>query len=122
MTEPYNYVRFRWWGEADFKKIAMDLGKTFDVETITLSDPETSLSLSKDYRERLKVSADTLKVRLSNLRAVLYQQKAAPFTQRDIALRSKILKLYPRNRPTVLLWLFSVREPKFEVILSNDEN
>ncbi|UCH02060.1 MAG: hypothetical protein JSV20_09680 [Candidatus Bathyarchaeota archaeon] len=121
MAEPYNYVRFRWWNEIDFEKIERDLAKSFDVERITVGDSGTSLSLIKDYRERLKVSADTLKVRLSGFRAVLYQQKAAPFTTRDLALRRQILKLYPRNRPTGLPWLFT-HEPKYDVAKSDNQN
>jgi hypothetical protein len=121
VAEPYNYVRFRWWNEVDFEKIEIDLGKLFDVERITVGDSETSFSLTKGYRERLKVSADTLKARLSGFRAVLYQRKAAPFTTRDLALRSNILKLYPQNRPTGLPWLFT-HEPTYEIAKSDNQN
>jgi len=74
---------------------------------------ERDLSFLKDERDELRVSADTLSVILSRLRAVLYQKEAAPFTARDVELRKRVLELYPKNRETPFPLLF-IHEPKFE--------
>ncbi len=48
----------------------------------------------------MKIEADTLRARLSSNRAVLYQRENAPFTARDMALRGRVMELYPHNSPT----------------------
>lgn len=75
---------------------------------------ELEMSLMKDERNELKISADTLTVILSKFRAVLYQKEATPFTASDVELRKKVLELYPRNSPTPFPWSFTF-EPKFEI-------
>lgn len=109
----YSYVRFSWWNSVDLKEAAKELGESFSVEDVTMPGDDLDLSLLKSERDKLKVTADTLKARLAPHRAVLYQNESAPFTERDMALRKKILELYPRNRPTPFPWELSW-EPKFE--------
>lgn len=114
MIEPYNYVRFRWSEGIDLKKVSEDLGRSFSVKMYIRPRDEHEISLLKDERDELKVSADTLSAFLSRFRAVLYQKEAAPFTAKDMEFRNKIFELYPRNRPTPFPWMFS-HEPKFEI-------
>ena len=114
MVETYNYVRFRWWEGLDLKKVSEDLSQSFSVEMTIGPRDKQEISLHKDERNELKVSADALSAMLSRFRAVLYQKEAAPFTTRDMELRKKILELYSHNRPTPFPWEFS-QEPKFEI-------
>ena len=58
------------------------------------------ISINKDFREEIEVEADTLQAVLSPTRAVLSQKEAKPFTIKDVELRDKVLKIYPRNRQT----------------------
>lgn len=115
MVEPYNYIRFRWRGEDDLEKIAEDIGPSFKVKMFSQSrSRDYDMSLFKEQRDELKVSADTLSALLSRSRAVLYQQKVAPFTAKDLELRKKIFELYPRNSATPFPWMFT-KETKFEI-------
>jgi len=91
------------------------LEPAFQIEmTFLRSADMDDLSLLKDSRQEFKVAADTLIARLSSFRALLAQREAAPFTERDMELRKKILELYPRNRPSPFPWQFS-EEPIFQV-------
>ncbi|RLI10669.1 hypothetical protein DRO42_00440 [Candidatus Bathyarchaeota archaeon] len=114
MASPYHYIRYIWWGSVDMEKVAEELGAAFSIEAITLPRDDRELSLFKDERDALRARADTLAVILSPVRAILYQREPMPFTARDLELRSRILELYPRDRPTPFPWSFSF-EPKFEV-------
>ena len=114
MIKSYRHVRFRWWEGIDLKKVSEDLGRSFSVEMDIRPSDEYEISLITDERDELKVNADTLSAMLSRFRAVLYQKEAAPFTARDMALRKKVLELYPRNRSTPFPWMFS-HEPEFEI-------
>lgn len=114
MSKPYIYVRYTWWRGVDLDGVSEELGNSFNVEPIFMPDDDRDLSLAKVDREKLKVWADTLKARLSPYRAVLFQRDQAPFTARDMNLRNRILKLYPRTTPTPFPIGFST-EPKFEV-------
>lgn len=115
MSKPYHYVRFRWWQGADLKKVSEELSDEFSVETIEMPKSKYDIALLKDERYELKVNADTLTALLSRFRAVLSQRESAPFTEKDMKLRERILELYPRSRSTPFPWVFSV-EPKFEVV------
>lgn len=112
-VEPYHYVRFRWWGGVDLKKVSENLEQSFMVEMNIRPSDKQELALLKDERDELKVCADTLFTMLSRFRAVLYQKNAAPLTATDMKLRKTVLELYPRNRSTPFPWAFS-SEPKFE--------
>jgi len=113
MSKTYHYVRFRWWHGVDLKKVSDELSKEFSVEPIEL--PKAIVSIIRDERDELKVRADTLSAFLSRFRVVLFQKESAPFTERDMRLRERILEFYPRNRPTPFPWEYSA-EPKFEVV------
>jgi hypothetical protein len=107
-------VKFRWWKKADLGEIAEKFKEKYSVEKIDYPRSDTELALYKDAREEIKIKADTLSVRVSNFRAVLYQQEHAKFTSRDADLREEIGKIYPNDRSTPFPWMFSV-EPEFEV-------
>jgi len=114
LDENYYYVRFRWWKRVDLKKIEEDLSKLFRVKFVAFPREDSELSIFKDDRHELEVKADTLTGMLSAFRAVLSQKEAAPFTEKDVALRNKVLELYPRNSSTPFPWGFT-HEPKFKV-------
>lgn len=112
VSKSYNYVGFQWWQGVDLKKASEELSTEFSVEPIEL--PQAGISIVRDERDELKVHLDTLGAIFSRFRAVLFQKESAPFTERDVRLRKRILELYPRNRPTPFPWEYSA-EPKFEV-------
>jgi hypothetical protein len=101
--KPYYYVRFRWFKGIDLMEVARELQIKFSVEEIyTL---EKGFFDADEFpfseRERVRVKADTLAARLSPFRAVLFQKKLEPFTERDMELRKRIRELYPRASPTI---------------------
>jgi len=112
MTSKYSYVRFRWWSPLSLDKAVEELS---GLKTKKMIYPKGSaeLSLLKDVRDEVEVEADTLQAFLSPFRAILNQKEAKPFTARDIELREKVMKMYPRGRSTPFPWEFS-SEPKFE--------
>ncbi len=114
MPEPYHYVRYSWVSEVNLERLSEEMRGAFAVEPIFMPEDERELTLVKYDRERLKIRADTLKVRLSPYKAVLFQRDSAPFSRRDMELRGRILELYPRNTPTPFPISYSV-EPEFEV-------
>jgi hypothetical protein len=111
--KPYYYVRFMWVKGIDLKEVARELKTKFIVEDINMSE-RGSFDVDQfpfSEREMVRVKADTLAARLSPHRAVLFQRKLEPFTERDMELRKRILELYPRSRPTIGY----KREPPFLV-------
>jgi hypothetical protein len=112
MASRYSYVRFRWWDTVDLDKVAEEfLG--FEMKKIIHEPEGKDLSILRGERGEIEVKADTLQVLLSPFRAVLNQKEAKPFTVRDMELREKIMRIYPRNSPAPFPWEFSL-EPKFE--------
>jgi hypothetical protein len=111
--KPYYHVKFRWFKGIDLKEVARELKTQFSVEEIYM--PEKGFFSVDEFpfseRERLRVKADTLSARLSIFRAVLFQGKLKPLTERDMKLRKRILELYPRSSPTIGY----KREPPFLV-------
>ena len=112
MALKYSYVRFRWWGHVDLDK-ALEEFSGFKTRKIIQEKGGQDISLYKDQRDEIEVEADTLQALLSPVRAVLNQKETKPFTARDMELREKVMKMYPRGRPTPFPWEFS-SEPKFE--------
>jgi hypothetical protein len=112
-VKPYQYSRFRWWREVDLDEVSKELSKEFGVDVIDLPKYEEGINLYGDEKKEIRAKADPLSARLSPFRATLYQKKAAPFTGRDLELRSKLLKIYPRNRATPFPWV-PHEEPEFE--------
>ncbi len=114
MSEPYHHVRFRWWERADIDKIAEKIRESYSVDMKHWPRDNHDLSLRKDDRDELVVSADTLTAYLSGFKVVLFQKRAAKLTRRDAELREKVGEMYPHDRPTPFPWSFSL-ETKFEV-------
>ena len=112
MASQYSYVRFRWWDPVDLDK-AVEEFSGFKTKKIVRKAGDQEISLYKDQRDEVEVEADTLQALLSSFRAVINQKEVKPFTARDMELREKVLKMYPRGRPTPFPWEFS-SEPKFE--------
>jgi hypothetical protein len=111
--EPYHFVRFLWMATIDLKAMEEELteyvvGWRFPPET------ESKMHMHLYNLRELKLKADTLNVFMSLTRAVLFQLDRAPFTAKDMELRKRILRLYPRNRPTPFPFLVN-DEPLFEV-------
>ena len=111
MALNYHYVRFKWWDHVDLDK-AVEKFSGFKTKKILQEEGE-DLSPYRDLRDEVEVEADTLHAMLSPFRAILNQKEAKPFTARDMELREKVMKMYPRSRPTPFPWQFS-SEPKFE--------
>ena len=114
MSKPYHYARFRWGDEVDLGDVANDFLKDFTVKFIILPTFDADLTLRTDKRYKLQVTADTLTAFLAGSRATLSQKRQAPFTRKDIQLRTKILELYPHSRPS-LLHIYSSKEPTYDV-------
>lgn len=114
MPEPYHYVRYSWFTEVNLERLSEEMRGAFAVEPVFMPENDSELTIVKYDREKLKIGADTLKVRLSPYRAVLFQRDSAPFSPRDVELRGRILELYPRITPTPFPISYSV-EPEFEV-------
>jgi hypothetical protein len=115
LRRKYSYVRYTWWREVDIDELGGELSEKFEVRPVNV--PESTiyeLSLYKNMREETLVKADTLGAYISRFRAVLFQRDMAPFTSRDMELRSRILEVYPRDRPSPFPWAFS-EEESFEV-------
>jgi hypothetical protein len=112
MTSKYSYVRFRWWSPLSLDKAVEELSG-FKTKKIIYPKGSAELSLLKDVRDEVEVEADTLQAFLSPFRAVLNQKEEKPFTARDMELREKVMKMYPRGRSTPFPWEFS-SEPRFE--------
>jgi hypothetical protein len=115
LRRKYSYVRYTWWRQVDIEGLGGELSAEFDVKPV--NTPESTIyefSLYKDSRNEVLVKADTLKAYISRFRAVLFQRERAPFTPRDLELRSRLLEVYTRDRPSPFPWAFSEEEP-FEV-------
>ncbi len=112
MTSGYSYVRFRWWDSVDLDK-AVEEFSGFKMKKFIHEKGGQDISLYRDQRDEVEVEADTLQALLSPFRALLNQKVAKPFTVRDMELREKVMKMYPRGRPSPLPLLFG-SEPKFE--------
>lgn len=96
-------------------QVEKEMRDVFEVQQLKVYSDKSEIVVDPYAREELRVSADTISARLAPMRAVLYQKDPAPFTARDLDLRSRILKLYPRNRSTPFPFFYQ-EEPKFEVI------
>jgi hypothetical protein len=114
LAQAYHYVRYRWWEKIDVDKLANDLSEEYDVKPIKDHGWDLELTFLKEARDRYLIKSDTLGVFLSVYRAVMFQKVPAPFTAKDLRLRNQILKLFPKERETVLA--IQVRsEPEFQV-------
>jgi len=108
----YEYARFKWWTHVDLDEAEKEFS-SFKIRRRKWKTSEYEVNLYKDEQDELTVLADTLTAILTPFHALLNQSTSAPFTSKDMELREKVLKLYPRTRPTPFPWEFS-NEPKFE--------
>ena len=111
--EPYHFVRFRWASSADLDLMEKELAE-YVVGWRTPPKSESLMQLHKENLRELKLKADTLNVFMSHIRAVLFQLEHAPFTPRDMELRTKVFRSFPRERPTPFPF-FIHDEPHFEI-------
>jgi len=114
VEEPYHFVRFLWAATVDLKALEEEFAEYVTGWRLP-PESESKMDFHMYNLTELKLKADTLSAFLSLVRVVLFQREIAPFTARDLELREKILKIYPRNRPTPFPWLVN-DEPKFEVV------
>jgi hypothetical protein len=114
LPKKYHYVRYRWWEKIDVDKLADELSEEYNVKPIKDYGWDLELTLMKEARDRYLIKSDTLTVFLSIYRVVMVQKVAAPFTAKDLNLRNLLLKLFPKDRQTVLA-IQSSKEPEFEV-------
>ena len=90
-----------------------ELSEKFSVKRRDYPGNEIEVSLFKDDRVELIVTADRMRIHANAHRADLNQIEKGPFTKHDMELRAYILEKYPRSRPTPFPWGHSF-EPPFE--------
>ena len=100
--KPYYKIRFRWWTPFDIDKFACEFGRIFDISFRYAFKEKGRIEIFTETRHEIRVKADTLYAFLSAYRAVLFQKKAAPFTERDRYLEEIILKCYLHTHSTPL--------------------
>jgi hypothetical protein len=107
-------MRFIWGEGLDVDELQEELSKKYPVSLRKYPGDDVEVSLFKDDRVELVVTADRMRVHMNAHRAILSQIAEGPFTKRDMELRAFILEHYMRNRPTPFPWSTSF-EPEFEV-------
>ena len=107
-------MRFVWGDGLDINALQMELAEMYPVRRREFPGDDVEVSLFKDDRVELVVTADRMRVHINAHRAILSQIEDGPFTKRDMELRGFILEHYNRNRPTPFPWSASF-EPEFEV-------
>ena len=110
----YRYIRYRWERGNDMEALEPVLGEEFSVDRRLFPGSDIEVSLFKDDRLELVVTADRMRVHMNAHRAILSQFMDGAFTEYDMRLRARVLELYPRSRPTPFPWGHSF-EPDFEV-------
>jgi hypothetical protein len=115
---PYYYVRWTWQRSYEAAELAEKLGG-FTVRFLNPPGKDGDMiTVSNSEIEFLDVKADTLSARLASSKAVLFQKESAPFTKRDMELRSILFQLYNHSRGTPLPWPLN-REPRFETQITS---
>jgi hypothetical protein len=121
LTKAYHYARYRWWEKIDVDKLANELSEEYNVKAIKDHGWDLELTFMKEARDRYLIKSDTLSVFLSIYRAVMFQKVPSPFTAKDLKLRNHILKLFPKQRETILTTQVR-KEPEFQVTEMNQSN
>lgn len=98
----------------DLKSLAKDLSSSFEVVPIDRQQPPLTSVIGRDIQEKFLVKSDTLRVYLSQVRAIMFQKERKPFTENDLKLRDRIFATYQHSRSTPFPWGF-IQEPYFEV-------
>lgn len=114
MFVKYNYLRYRWETGVDVDEMQEELSGRFHVGRRDFPGNEIEVSLFKEDRVELIVTANRMRAHANAHRAILSQIEEGPFTKYDMELREYILEKYPRSRPTPFPWSFSY-EPEFTV-------
>jgi hypothetical protein len=96
------------------EKVEKLLTEDYSVARRLFPGSNIEVSLFKDDRLELIVTADRMRVHMNAHRAILSQFEDGAFTMHDLILREKILEMYPRSRPTPFPWGHSF-EPSYEV-------
>lgn len=109
----YFYLRYKWGAGHDVDQMQAELSERFNVGRRDLPGNDIEVSLFKDDRVELIITADRMRVHANAHRAILSQIEEGPFTKYDMDLRGFILETYPRSRPTPFPWSFSY-EPEFQ--------
>ena len=112
--KPYFHIRYTWWDIIDLDEVRRTLEPQFEVTELFVPSSYWEMALFPHHREHLRVKADNLSARLSQMRAVLFQKEWAPFTERDVELRRRIRDIYGKDQMTPLPFAFR-SEPEFEV-------
>ena len=107
-------MRFKWGQGLDMDAVQKDLSEKFNVSRRDFPGDDIEVSLFKEDRLELVVTADKMRIHMNAHRAILSQIKDGPFTKNDMKLREYVLEKYPRSRPTPFPWSFNF-EPSFEV-------
>lgn len=107
-------MRFRWGQGLEMDPVQEELSEKFTVRRRDFPGDKIEVSLFKDDRVELIVTADKMRIHMNAHRAILSQINDGPFTKHDMKLREYILEIYPRSRPTPFPWGFN-SEPSFEV-------
>ena len=113
MAGPYSYTRYKWYQPVDLGQLEETLSTGFHVERRPMPFSEMDVSIYRYERDGIKVEADTLSAFLYLYKAVLFQLKDEPFTQRDRELREAVLSHYPRDRSSAMATAVNT-EPRFE--------
>jgi len=109
----YSYLRYQWGTGVDMEKMQVELSERFRVGRRDYPGNDIEVSLFKDDRVELIVTADRMRVHANAHRADISQIEEGAFTGHDMELRAYILENYPRSRPTPFPWGHSF-EPPFE--------
>jgi hypothetical protein len=110
----YIYLRYKWGTGHDMDQMQAELSERFNVGRRDFPGNEIEVSLFKEDRVELIVTADRMRVHANAHRAILSQIEEGAFTKHDMELREYVLENYPRSRPTPFPWSHNF-EPKFMV-------
>lgn len=114
--EPYHHVRWVWLRKHNPSELSQNLDQAFHPTLKRYSeekDYKYDIVSFKGIKWEVWIKADTVGAFLSEYRAVLYQKVRERFTRKDLALRNRVLKLYPRRSSGPFPWSVS-EEPAFE--------
>jgi len=101
--EPYYKVRYRWWTPFSLDEFIEKFNDKYDIRDKPDFSQPGRIDILKDVRGEIRVKADTLHVFLTPYRAILFQKKNSPLTNKDEWLADYILKKYTHIKDTPLI-------------------
>lgn len=110
----YSYIRYRWESGNDMDVLERVLSEEFIVARRDYPGSDIEVSLFKEDRIELIVTADRVRAHMNAHQATLSQIEEGAFTKHDMELRARVIEYYPRRRPTPFPWGHSY-EPDYEV-------